>query len=244
MPDPEGIRADATEEPQPVQFLHDRLAGLLATHALEGATGDVDRPVWVHDVDGVEAESAPYLEVVGVMRRGDLEDTCTEFGIYVLVGEDLYLPLDEWHHDPASDKVTVPRILGVDDERHVAEHCFGTCGEDLGVSLSVGAKAFAVNEGVADAVELALHVLVGDFEVRDGRAVVRAPVGDAVAAVDQTFLVQADKCGEDGIDVIVVHGVPEATPIEGGAEPLVLAEDLFARLEGELAAAFDESLTS
>src|SRR5215216_6958804 len=107
MPDPESIRADATEESQPVQLLHDRLAGLLAAHALEGSTRGVDRPVWVHDVDGVEAESAPYLEVVGVMRRGDFEDTSTEFGIYVLVGEDLDLPLDKRHHDPASDKVTV-----------------------------------------------------------------------------------------------------------------------------------------
>src|SRR5215211_553269 len=150
MPDPEGIRADATEEPQPVQFLHDRLAGLLATHALEGATGDVDRPVRVHDVDGVEAESAPYLEVVGVMRRGDLEDTCTEFGIYVLVGEDLYLPLDKRNHHPASDKITVPRISGVDDERHVAKHGFRTRREDLGVIFSVRTRAFAVRYPFAD----------------------------------------------------------------------------------------------
>ena len=70
----------------------------------------------------------------------------------------------------------------------------------------------------------------------------RTPVGDTVAAVDQTFVVQADKRGEDRVDVIVVHGVAEATPVEGGAEPLVLAEYLLARLQGELAAAFDESL--
>src|SRR5688500_7327163 len=108
MPDPADIRADATEEPQPVQLLRDRLAGLLAAHALEGAPSGVDRPVRVHDVDGIEAELAPYLEVVGVMRRGDLEDTCTEFGIYVLVGEDLYLPLNERNLDLATDEVFVP----------------------------------------------------------------------------------------------------------------------------------------
>jgi hypothetical protein len=43
------------------------------------------------------------------------------------------------------------------------------------------------------------------------------------------------------IDVIVVHGVSEAAPVEGGAEPLVLAEYLLARFQGELPAAFDES---
>src|SRR5215218_8994887 len=244
MTDPEGVRANATQKSRPVQLLHDRLAGLLASHALEGTTSGVYRPVGVHDVDGFQAEPAAYLEVVGVVRRGDLEDTCTEFGIYVLVGEDLYLPLDKRHHDPAPDKVTVPRILGVDDERNVAEHGFRTRGEDLGVVFSVGTWALVVHEGVADAVEVALHFLVVDFEVRDSRAVVRAPVGDAVAAVDQTFVVQADKCGQDRVDVIVVHGVAEATPVEGGAEPLVLSEYLLPRLEGELAAAFDESLAS
>src|SRR5215210_6727230 len=222
MPDPEGIRADATEESRPVQLLHDRLAGPLAAHALERAPSGVDRTVRVHDVDGVEAEPAPYLEVVGVMRRGDLEDTCTEFGIYVLVGEDLYLPLDKRHHDQAPDKVTVPRILGVDDERDVAEHSLRTRGEDLGVVFSVGTWALIVHEGVANAVELALYFLIGDFEIRDSRAVVRAPVGDTVAAVDQTFVVQADKRGPNRVDVVVVHRVAEATPVEGGAEPLVL----------------------
>src|SRR5215218_6439624 len=244
MTDPEGVRANATQKSRPVQLLHDRLAGLLASHALEGTTSGVYRPVGVHDVDGFQAEPAAYLEVVGVVRRGDLEDTCTEFGIYVLVGEDLYLPLDKRHHDPASDKVTVPRILGVDDERHVAEHRFRTRGEDLGVVFSVGTRAFAVQEGVADAVGTAFHFLVVDLEVRDGRTVVRAPVGDTVAAVDQTFLVQADKRGEDRVHVIIVHGVAEATPVEKGAEPLVLSEYLLARLQGELAATLHESLAS
>ena len=242
MPDPESVRADTTEESRLVKLLDDGLAGLFAAHALEGTAGGVDRPVRVHDVDGVQSEPAPYLEVVGVMRRGYLEDTGAELGIHVLVGEDLYLPLDKRHLDPAADEVFVPLVFRVDDERHVAEHRLGTRGEDLGIFFSVRTGTLAVDERVADAVEVALHVLVVDLEVRDGRAIVRTPVGDTVAAVDQTLLIQTDKRGEDRVHVIVVHCVAEATPVEGGAEPLVLAEDLLARLQGELAAAFDESL--
>ena len=165
MPDPESVRADASEEPRLVKLLDDRLAGLFAAHALEGTTSGVDRPVRVHDVDGVRGRACPYLEVVGVMRRGDLEDTGAELGIHVLVGEDLYLPLDKRHLDPAADEVFVPLIFRVDDERHVAEHRLRTRGEDLGVFFSVGTGALAVDEGVADAVELALHFLVVDLEV-------------------------------------------------------------------------------
>src|SRR5215207_1070342 len=244
MPDPEGVRADATEESQPVQLLHDRLAGFFTAHPLERTTSLVDRPVRVHNVDGIETKPTAYLEVVGIMRRGDLEHTRAELGIYVLVGEDLYLPLDKRHLDLAPDKIPVPRILRVDDERHVTEHRFRTRGEDLGVGFSVRTRAFAISEGVADAVEPALHLLVVDLEVTDRRTVVRAPVGDTVAAVDQTFLVQADKCGEDRVHVIIVHGVAEATPVERGAEPLVLSEYLLARLQGELAATLHESLAS
>src|SRR5215203_4856913 len=187
MPDPEGVRTDTTEEPQPVQLLHYRLAGLLAAHTLERTTSVVDRPVRIHDVDRIQAKPAAYLEVVGVMRRGDLEDTRTELGIYVLVGEDLYLSLDERHHYPAPDEIFVPLILRVDDERHVAEHRLRTGRED---------------------------VCVIDLQVTDRRTVVGAPVGDTVAAVDQTFVVQADKGRQDSVDVIVIHGVPEATPVE------------------------------
>src|ERR671921_273385 len=242
MPDPESVRADTTKEPRLVKLLDDGLAGLFAAHALKGTAGGVDRPVRVHDVDGVQAEPAPYLEVVGVVRWGYLEDTGAELGIHVLISEDPYLPLDKRHLDPAADEVPVPRVLRVDDERHVAEHCLGTRGEDLGVFFPIWTGALAVDEGVADAVEVALHVLVVDLQVRDGRAIVRTPVGDTVAAVDQTLLIQTDKRGENRVHVIVVHCVAEATPVEGGAEPLVLAEDLLHRLQGEFAAAFDEGL--
>src|SRR5215212_5237518 len=214
MPDPEGVRSNTAEETQAVELLHDPLAGFLAAHSIEWTTGLVDRAVGVHDVDGVETKPLAYLEVVGVVGGGDLEDPGTEFGIYVLVGEDLYLPLDEWHHDPAADEVFVPDIARVDDERDVAEHRLRARREDLGVLFTLGAGALAVDEGVADAVELALHVLVVDLEVRDGRAVVRAPVGDAVAAVNQTLVVQPDKGRQDRIDVVVVHGVAEPAPVE------------------------------
>src|SRR5215212_361052 len=126
MPDPVSIRANTAEKPQAFQPLHDRLAGLLAAHALERTACVVDRTVRVHDVYGIEAKPLAYLEVVGVMRGGDLEDPGTELGIHVLVGEDLYLPLDERHHDLAAEEVQVTLVLRVDDERHVAEHRFRT----------------------------------------------------------------------------------------------------------------------
>src|SRR5215210_5635877 len=242
MPDPEGVGTDTAEKIRAIQLLHNRITGFFTAHPLERTTGLVDRAVRVHDVDGLEAKPLADLEVIGVVRRGDLEDTGAELGIHVLVGEDLYLPLDEGHHDPAADEIRVARVLRVDHEGDVAEHRLRTRGEDLDVVFSVGRRALGVHEGVADAVELAFYVFVVDLEVGDGRAVVRAPVGDTVAAVDQTLLVQPDKGREDRVDVFVVHGVAEPAPVEGGTKAPVLAEDLLPGLQGELAAAFDESL--
>ncbi len=111
----------AEQTPLPQTF-DDGLSGILAGHPLELGAVRADRTVRVQDVDGIQAEPAADLEVVGVVGRGDLEDAGTERWVDVVVGEDLYLALDEGHEHPAADEVLVALVVGVDDEGDVAEH--------------------------------------------------------------------------------------------------------------------------
>ncbi len=228
--DPEPVVLDLAEKPLLVQTPGHCLSGALPALAREGAAVLVDGSVRVHDVDRLETQALTDLEVVRVVGRRDLENAGPELGIHVLVGEDLDLPRHERHLDPPSDEPLVSLVVRVDYQGYVAEHRLWSGGEDLDVILAVGSRASAVHERVADAVELAVHVLVVDLQVRDGRAVVRAPVGDAVAAVDQAVLVQPDESRQDGVYVLFVHRVPEAAPVQGGAKPLVLAQYLLSRL--------------
>ena len=88
-------------------------------------------------------------------------------------------------------KALVARVGRVDGYGDVAEHGFGAGGGDDDGAGSVG-------EGVADVVELAETVFVGDFEIGDGGLLDGVPVDDVGAAVDEALLVEADEGFFDG----------------------------------------------
>src|SRR5215210_7433565 len=167
MPYPVRVVADVAEQGLLAQGPDNGFPGLFAAHADEGTAVSVYGAVWVHNVDGGQAEPFADLEVVWVVGRRDLEDAGAEAGVDVVVGEDLYLALDERHLHPATDQASVALVVGVDDEGRIPEHRLWTGREDLGVGLTIGASALTVDEGVAQAVELASDVLVVDFEVAD-----------------------------------------------------------------------------
>src|SRR3712207_7656643 len=64
----------------------------------------------------------------------------------------------------------------------------------------------------------------------------RAPVGDAVAAVDEARLVQPHERLENRVGVLLVHRVPQAAPVYRRSEAFKLPEDQGARLQGEFPA--------
>ena len=71
---------------------------------------------------------------------------------------------------------------------------------------------------------------VDDLEVGDRRARARIPVDHVVVAVDQALLVERDEDPVDGLDVALVEGEALALVVAGGAEALVLLDDLAAVL--------------
>jgi hypothetical protein len=67
------------------------------------------------------------------------------------------------NRDPAPHEPGVPLVVRVDYQGGVAEHGLRPCGEDLGEVFAVRSRSPAVDKGVAQAVKLAVHVLVVDF---------------------------------------------------------------------------------
>ena len=76
----------------------------------------------------------------------------------------------------------------------------------------------AVRERVADRVQRVVHLLVRDLEVGDRRLMERAPVDDAVGAVNPAAIPEADEERHDGADVVVVHREALARVVERRAE--------------------------
>ena len=83
----------------------------------------------------------------------------------------------------------------------------------------------AVRERVADRVQRVVHLLVRDLEVGDRRLMERAPVDDAIRAIDPAALPEPDEERHHRPDVAVVHREALARVVERRAEPSVLAHD-------------------
>lgn len=85
--------------------------------------------------------------------------------------------------------------------------------------------ARAVGEGVADVPELAVPVLVLHLDVGEGRVAPAAPVDEALAAVDESSLIELDEGGGHGLGAGLVHGEAGPPPVQGAAELAHLHED-------------------
>ena len=81
-----------------------------------------DHAALVHDRHGRQRVAAADLEVVGVVRRGDLDRAGAERRVDVLVGDDRDPAAGERQLDLRADQVRVALVGGVDGHGGVAEH--------------------------------------------------------------------------------------------------------------------------
>ncbi len=208
-------------------------AGLEAVQALEGAVGG-DDGVLVHHGDGGQVVPLADLEVVRVVGGRHLDGAGAELGVDVLVGDDGDGALGQRQLDELADQVLVALVLGVDGDGGVAEHRLRAGGgDDDGLVVALP---------VLHGDQFAVVVLVLDLDVGDGRQAARAPVDDALGAVDQLVVVEALEDGLDGLGQALVHGEPLARPRDAVAEAAHLAADLAAGLGLPLPDPLDEGL--
>ena len=92
------------------------------------------------------------------------------------------------------------------------------------VMWSAGSAPSGVSR-VAEVGQGALDLLVLDLKVGEHGAAARAPVGDAIAPIDQALLVEADKGGSHRLRRAWIHREELAAPVGRGAQSLVLDLD-------------------
>jgi hypothetical protein len=106
----------------PGQSLAHLHPGLVAVQAVELGAGPGDPAGLVHDRRHRQPVPAADLEVVRVVRRGDLERAGAEARVDVLVGHDLDHASDQRQLDLATDQVRVALVVGVHGDRGVTQH--------------------------------------------------------------------------------------------------------------------------
>ena len=198
------------------------LAGLIAVHAVVLAAVYNLRVV-VEDEDVVEVVPLGDLEVVRVVAGRHLDAAGAEVHLDVVVRDDGYLAAHEGQDAGLADDVLIALVVRVDGHAGVAEHGLGTGRGDDEVAGAVG-------ERIAYMPEVARLFDVLDLGVGEGGGALGAPVYDALALVDELFLVEVDEGLAHGAGAGVVHREALALPVAARAQGLELLYDAVAVL--------------
>ena len=208
------------------------LAALVAVHAGELAVALDNHRVLVKDVDLRQVVSLTHGVIVGVVGRGDLDKAGAKVGVDMPILKDGDLTVDDGELDGLAHKGSLLGVLRGDGDARVAEHGLGARGGDDDVILAVD----RLGQRVAQVPQVALLVLVLGLVVRDSSGAVRAPVDDALAAVDQTIVVPVAEHLAHGLGVVLVHGETLVIKVDGAAHTLDLLDDDAAVLVGPIPA--------
>src|SRR5690606_17647662 len=134
-----------------------------------------------------------------------------------------------------ADQMPVALVLRVHRYGGVAEHGFGTGGGDD--QMITGAV-----DRVAEMPHGALFFLIQHLQVGDGGVECRVPVHQALAAIDQTLVVEAHEHFLHRLRQPRVHGEALPGPVHGGAQAADLAGDIAAGFRLPLPHFFEEFL--
>ncbi len=77
------------------------------------------------------------FEVVRIVRGGDLDRAGAKFGVYVFVGDDDELTVQEGMRQAAADQPAVTRVVGMHRDRGIAEHRLDPGGGHHDVRLGI-----------------------------------------------------------------------------------------------------------
>ena len=96
-------------------------------HAVEegGVAFQNDVRLRIEDVDLGEVVALADLEVVEIVRRGDLHRAGAGFRIGIAVGDDLQPAADQRQDGVLADDILVALVIGMDGNAGVAEHRLG-----------------------------------------------------------------------------------------------------------------------
>ncbi len=230
------IRLGVVDESLLGQLGHDRPLGLGGGHALKALGGlGGDAAVLADDRRLRQPVLAPDLEVVGVVRRGDLQRAGAEVRPDVLVGDDLQLAPHEGQDRLLADEPAVALVLGMDGDGGVGEHRLGPHGGD-------GDRPRPRRQRVVDVVQRVPDLALLDLQVGDRRAGPWIPVDHVAVAVDVALLVERHEHPKHGPDVVIVQGEALGVVVRRGAQALELLDDRAAVLRAPLPHAVHERL--
>ncbi len=157
-----------------------------------------------------QAMALAHGVVVEVMRGGHFHHTGTEFPIHVFVGNDRNGTVAQRQLHLLANQMRIALVVGMHHHRHVAQQGFRPRG---GHHQMPG----TIRQWIADVVHETVFFFLHHFQIRHGSVQLGIPVHQPLAAINQAFLVQADKGFRHRTRQPFVHGETLTRPIRRGA---------------------------
>ena len=129
-----------------IQICYDCLSGLVTIHSCVFSTLLIDRSIIIHDVDLRKIMTLSYFEIIRVMCRCDLNSTCSEFFIYIIIRNDWDLTVCKRKDRHLSYDIFVSLIIRVNGDCCISEQCLRTCCCDLKETVCSGDRILDVPE--------------------------------------------------------------------------------------------------
>ena len=200
------------------QLLYPRLPALITVHAFVFAGQLVHGGIFIHAAQDFKIVTGTHLEVVRVVCRRNLHRTGSLLRIRILICNHRNLPVQNRQVYVLAHQVLISLIAWMNRNGNIAEHGFRTrCGHDNSFS--------AIHSRVAEIPILSVFVLVLYLCIRQGRLAARAPVNQAVSAINPAFVVQVDEEFRYGLAAAFVHGKALSPPVTGVAQLPALLRD-------------------
>ncbi len=201
----------------------------------------VERGFGREQVDHRQPMPLPHRVVVEVVRRRHLDHAGAEIAFDVVIGDDGNLASGQRQRDGFADQAGVTRIVWMHHHRDVAEQGFRARGrnDQMVAGFAQGFVAVlvvlgvfvgqAIGQRVADRPEETVFLLAHHFQIGNRGFQHRIPVDQALAAIDQAFVVQFHESFDHGLGWHFVHREHTPRPVAGGTDAAHLALDGVAR---------------
>ena len=122
-----------------LEVFHDLLADIEAVHADIHAAGFRDCAVVIEDVNGGEIVFVSKHIVVDIMRRSNLETSCSKVHLHIIIHDDRHCASHHRHNYLLSFEPCVAFVVGVHTHSGISKNRLGTRGgyNDIFVRLSL-----------------------------------------------------------------------------------------------------------
>ena len=159
-----------------------------------------------------------HFIVIEVMGRRYFNATRSKFWVDIVVSNNWDSSITERQVHEFADQVGVALVFRVNSYCRIPKHGLWSGSRNCEVLIGVGDR-------VVEVPQMAIFLFRDYFQIGDGGVQLWIPVHQAVAAINQSFVIEIDKDFLDHSGKLLIHGEAFTGPIQGGTHASELLRD-------------------